>query len=150
MSITPGEVVGPAQPVPVEAARTRGVLAWSSFFFALLQSICGAAIAINGFRVAIGIGALVFTSGAGAIMIRFHADWIRIPMIVLSLIGSLVNLALLVHIRRLRNRQSAQWCRRALTSHQVRMERLQWGLSLAALVLIGVEEYLHFGFHHTL
>lgn len=83
-------------------------------------------------------------------MIRFHADWIRIPMIVLSLIGSLVNLALLVHIRRLRNRQSAQWRRRALTSHQVRMERLQWGLSLAALVLIGIEEYLHFGFHHTL
>lgn len=83
-------------------------------------------------------------------MVRFHADRIRIPMIVLSLIGSLVNLALLVHIRRLRNRQSAQWRRRALTPHQVRMERLQWGLSLATLVLIGIEEYLHFGFHHTL
>ncbi|HTZ90270.1 MAG TPA: hypothetical protein VMA71_08010 [Alloacidobacterium sp.] len=149
MSTTPAEQVSSVRPVP-EATRTRGVLAFSSFVFALLQSICGAAVAINGFRIAIGIGALVFTSGAGAAMVRFHADWIRIPMISIALVGSLVNVAILIHVRRLRNRPAAQWRRRVLTNHEVRMERLQWALSVAALVLIGIEEYLHFNFHHTL
>ena len=150
MSTTPAELAESTQLPPVEESRTRGVVAWSSFLFALLQSICGAAVAINGVRLAIGIGALVFSSGAGAAMARFHSNWIRIPMISLALIGSLVNLAILIHVRRLRNRPAAQWRRKALTPHQVRMEQLQWALSLAALVLIGIEEYLHFGFHHTL
>jgi hypothetical protein len=138
-----------AQPAPLEDARTRGLLAWSSFFFALLQSICTAAVAINGVRFAIGIGALVLTSGAGAAMVRFHTDWIRIPMISLALVGSLANIAILIHLRRLRSRPAAQWRLKPLTAHQVRMERLQWVLSIAALVLIGVEEYFHFGLHRT-
>jgi hypothetical protein len=150
MSTTPAEPAESAQPAPGEAARARGVLAWSSFLFALLQSICGAAVAINGFRLAIGIGALAFTSGAGAAMAHFHTDWIRIPMIVAALIASLINLAILFQVRRLRNRPAAQWRRKALTAHQVAMDRLQWALSVAALVLVGIEEYLHFGFHHTL
>jgi hypothetical protein len=82
-------------------------------------------------------------------MADFHEDWIRRPMLAVALIGSLLNLAILIHARRLRNRPAAQWRRTALTAHQVKMERLQWVLSLAALVLIGIEEYLHFGFHHT-
>lgn len=151
MSSTPAQLTQPADSSaePLAETRARGALAWSSFLFALLQSICGAAVAINGFRIAIGVGALVFTSGVGAAMVSFHANWIRIPMLVLALVASLANVALLIHIRRLRNRPAAQWRRKPLTSHQVRSERLQWVLSIAALVLIGVEEYLHHGFHHT-
>lgn len=96
MSTVPAELVESAQPATVESSRARGVLAWSSFLFAVLQSICGAFVAINGFRLAIGIGALVFTSGAGAAMVRFHANWIYIPMLCLALIGSLVNIAILI------------------------------------------------------
>jgi hypothetical protein len=150
MSTTPAEHIESKQPLPVESSRAREVIAWSSFFFALLQSICGAVLAINGLRLAIGIGSLILTTGAGAAMVRFHTDWIRVPMLGIALIGSLVNLAILIHIRHLRNRRAAQWRRKALTNHQVRMERLQWVLSIAALLLIGIEEYLHFGFHHTL
>lgn len=152
MSATPAELES-SQPLPDEHmdehTRARGVLAWSSFAFALLQSICGAVIAINGVRLAIGIGALVLTSGVGAAMVRFHTDWLRIPMLSLAFVGSVVNIAVLVHARRLRNRPSAQWRRRPLTPHQLRMERLQWVLSIAALVLIAVEEYLHHNLHHT-
>ncbi|HTV05705.1 MAG TPA: hypothetical protein VME86_10095 [Acidobacteriaceae bacterium] len=90
------------------------------------------------------------TTGAGAAMVDFHTDWIRRPMLAFALVGSLLNLAILIHARRLRNRPAAQWRRKAITSHQIRMERLQWVLSLAALILVAVEEYLHFGFHHTL
>ena len=136
--------------IPHKLERKQDVIAWSSFLLALLQSICGAVVALDGLRFAIGIGALALSTGVGAAMIRFHTDSIRIPMMAVALIGSLLNLAILIHVRRLRNRPAAQWRRQALSLHKTRMEHLQMIISLATLVLIGVEEYLHFGFHHSL
>jgi hypothetical protein len=132
-----------------EAGATHGVLAWSSFLFAVLQSICLAFVALNGLRLAIGIGALAATVGVGAVLDRFHADRIRIPMIGLALLGSLLNLVVLMHVRHLRNRPASRWRQQALSPHKIRMERVQLVLSLATLVLIGIEEYLHFGFEHN-
>ena len=136
--------------VPDELVRNRGVIAWTSFLFALLQSICGAVVAIDGLRLAIGIGALALSTGAGAAVVRFHADAIRIPMIVIALLGSLLNLAILMHVRHLRNRPASQWRQKPLSLHQKRTELAQLLLSLATLVLIGVEEYLHLSLHHSL
>jgi hypothetical protein len=136
--------------IPDKLERKQDVIAWSSFLLALLQSICGAVVALDGLRFAIGIGALALSTGVGAAMVRFHTDSIRIPMMAVALIGSLLNLAILIHVRRLRNRPAAQWRRKALSLHKMRMEHLQMTFSLATLVLIGVEEYLHFGFHHSL
>lgn len=133
-----------------EANNTRRVIAWSSFIFALLQSICGAVVAVNGLRLAIGIGALALTTGAGADVVRFHAAWIRRPMIAIALVGSLMNLAIFLHVRHLRNRPASQWRQKPLSPSKLRMERVQLLLSLATLVLIAIEEYLHFGFHHSL
>jgi hypothetical protein len=154
MSSTPLEPVksqkSVAPMVPDELVRNRGVIAWSSFLFALLQSICGAIVAIDGLRVAIGIGALALSTGAGAAMVRFHTDAIRIPMVVIALLGSLLNLAILMHVRHLRNRPASQWRQKPLSLHQKRTELAQLLLSLATLVLIGVEEYLHLSLHHSL
>lgn len=133
-----------------EANNARRVIAWSSFLFALLQNICGAVVAINGLRLAIGVGALAFTTGAGLDVARFHAAWIRRPMIALALVGSLMNLAIFLHVRHLRNRPASQWRQKPLSPSKLRMERVQLLLSLATLLLIGIEEYLHFGFHHSL
>jgi hypothetical protein len=154
MSSTPLEPIksqeSAAPMVPDELVRNRGVIAWSSFLFALLQSICGAVVAIDGLRLAIGIGALALSTGAGAAVVRFHADAIRIPMIVIALLGSLLNLAILMHVRHLRNRPASQWRQKPLSLHQKRTELAQLLLSLATLVLIGVEEYLHLSLHHSL
>jgi hypothetical protein len=136
--------------IPTEVKSRQGAIAWSSFFLALLQSICGAVVAINGLRLAIGIGSLALSTGAGATLVRFHTDWIRLPMVGLALLGSLLNLAIFMHVRHLRNRPSSQWRQQPLSPHKIRMERVQLVLSLATLVLIGIEEYLHFGFHHSL
>ena len=136
--------------VPDELVHSRGVIAWSSFLFALLQSICGAIVAINGLRVAIGIGTFALSTGAGAALVGFHTDAIRIPMIVLALVGSLLNLAILMHVRHLRNRPASQWRQKPLSLAQKRTEHAQLLLSLATLVLIGVEEYLHLSLHHSL
>jgi hypothetical protein len=147
-SIKSPEAAAPV--VPEELVRNRGVIAWSGFFFALLQSICGAIVAINGLRIAIGIGSLALSAGAGAAMVRFHTDAIRVPMIVIALLGSLLNLAILMHVRHLRNRPASQWRQKPLSVRQKRTELTQLVLSLATLALIGVEEYLHLTFHHSL
>jgi hypothetical protein len=153
MPANPSEPIGPsvaAAPVLAnELVRKQGLVAWSSFFFALLQSICGAVVAINGLRVAIGIGTLALSTGAGAAMVRFHRDAIRVPMIVIALLGALLNLAILMHVRHLRRRPAAQWRIKPLSEHQKRTELAQLILSLATLVLIGVEEYLHLTLRHT-
>jgi hypothetical protein len=154
MSSTPIEPIKSAETaapmLPEEMVRSRGVIAWSSFFFALLQSICGAIVAINGLRIAIGIGALALSTGAGAAMVRFHTDAIRVPMIVIALLGSLLNLAILMHVRHLRNRPAAQWRQKPLSPKQKRTELAQLVLSLLTLALIVVEEYFHLTLHHSL
>jgi len=144
MPASPPDSESPLSTVmPDESGTARGVIAWSSFFFALLQSVCTFFAALDGLRLAIGIGSLAVSAGVGTAMDRFHQDWIRIPMMGLALAGSMLNLVILAQVRRLRNRPASQWRRIPLSPRKLRMERVQIFLSLATLVLIGVEEYLH-------
>jgi hypothetical protein len=155
MPTTPASSVRSEDASPRLTTDTTGIpsraLAWSSFVFAFLQSICTAVVTINSVRLAIGIGALVMSAGLRTTLTRWHhTDWIRIPMILFALGGSALNLAILIHARRLRNRPAAQWRRVPLTAHEIRMERIQVVLSLATYFLIAVEEYLHFQLCHAL
>ncbi len=125
-------------------------LVWSTFIFAFLQSICAGVIAINGLRLAIGLGSLALSVGTGAAIVWFHSNWIRIPMVLFAFLGAALNLAIYFHVRHLRNRPASQWRQKPLAPDNLRKQRLQLFLSLATLLLVGVEEYLHFGFHHTL
>lgn len=127
---------------------TRTTIAWSSFFFALLQSICTFFGALNGVRLLIGAGSLAISAGLVSAMARFHSNGIRIPMVALALAGSVLNLAILAQVRRLRRRPASQWRQQPLTPGAIRMERWQMILSIATLVLIGLEEYLHILWHH--
>jgi hypothetical protein len=133
-----------SQLTPAGNDSAQGVIVWSSFFFAVLQSICTFFAAVDGLRLVIGVGSLAVSAGIGTAMDRFHQDWIRVPMMVLALLGSSLNLMILMQIRYLRNRPASRWRQRPLSPSRIRMERVQMALSLATLVLIGVEEYLHF------
>jgi len=144
----------PVRPGPVEtialkedAASVPGVVAWSSFLFALLQSICTFFAAANGLRFVVGLGSLVLSASADAMVDRFHADTLRVPMVGLAVVGSLLNLAILAQIRRLRRRGASQWRQQPLSPRKLRAERLQIVLSVATLVLVAVEEILH---HHEI
>ena len=153
MSATPIPTTGPGDSSSLTLEReaaAQGVIAWSSLAFAILQGICTAVVAINGLRLAIGLGALVMTAGIGADLVHFHMDWIRIPMIVAALLGSLLSLAIYFHIRYLRKRPASRWRQVPLSPSKARMERIQLILSLATLVLLGIEESLHFSLHHKL
>jgi hypothetical protein len=126
------------------AASIHGAIAWSSFFFALLQSVCTFFAAANGLRFVVGLGSLVLSAGAGAMVDRFHADALRIPMIGVALVGSLLNLAILAQVRRLRRRPASLWRQQPPSPRKLRMERLQIVLSIGTLALIAVEEILHY------
>lgn len=126
-----------------ETSARAKLLTWSSFVFALLQSLCTAVVAISGIRVAIGLSALAAAAGIHAPASGFHSDAIRIPMMALALVGSLLNLYLLWNARRLRNRPSAQWRRVPLSAKKKASERLQLILSLVTLALLAAEWITH-------
>jgi hypothetical protein len=127
-----------------QPGSAQRMIAWSSFFFALLQSVCTFFATVNGFRRVIGLSSLVVSAGVRTDIGRWHQNWIRLSMLGLALLGSLFNLTALMQVRRLRNRPASRWRQRPLSPHQIRMEQIQLVLSFAALVLIGLEEYLHF------
>jgi hypothetical protein len=118
-------------------------------FFVLLQSVCTFFTALDGLRLLIGVGALASVVGAGQRWDRFHADWIRVPMVIFALVGALLNLTILMHVRHLRSRPAALWRQQPLTPRKARRERLQMILSVVTLVLIVIEEVAHLRtFHH--
>jgi hypothetical protein len=123
----------------------------SSLLFSVLQSVCTAIVALNSVRLAIGIGSLVMTTGFGAAMEHFHEiTWLRVALLVGALSGSILTIGIVLRASSLRNRPAARWRFRPLNSKQRRMELLQVALSLVTLLLIVVEEYLHFRLCHTL
>src|SRR6266567_8280676 len=79
----------------------------SSIMFAVMQSACTAVIAVSGVRVAIGFSALAAAAGIHTPAHGFHQDAIRIPMMVLALLGAFLNLYVVGRVRRLRRKPAA-------------------------------------------
>ncbi len=141
----------PIQPqtIPREEPRTSSPsrfqwLNWSGLFLAFLQSVCSTFIALHGVRLLVGIGAVVLASSAWNLAERLHVDAIRIPMVLIALIGALLNLLALWQVRRLRVRSSSAWRQQPLTPDKRRSAALQLSLSLLTLVLLLAEEAAHF------
>jgi len=131
-------------PVEEPASRRTWLVSLTSLLFIVLQSACSAVIAISGVRVAIGLSALAeATFGIHAPAHGFHRDVIRIPMMIVALIGSLINLYVIWRIRSLRARPSSQWRVQAVTSKQRRSEVFQVALAIVTLVLVAAEWITH-------
>lgn len=115
----------------------------TSFLFILLQSACTAVMAISGVRVIIGLGALAAAAGLNRPATGFHADAIRIPMMVIAVAGSFVNLYVIWRIRSLRARPSSQWRTTPATTRQKRAETFQIALAIVTLALVVAEWVTH-------
>ncbi len=137
--------VMPKDEVGAEPRRLQW-LGWSAFFFAFVQSVCTGFAAISGLRLLIGVAAFSAATGVMKFADKLHGDAIRIPMTVLALLGSLLNLAALWQIRRLRKRKASAWRRQPLTPGKRNSERLQLALSVATLLLLGLEYWYHWKF----
>jgi len=118
---------------------------WSGLFFAVLQSVCSAFIALSGVRLLIGVGAFAAASGVLRLADRVHIDAIRIPMMALALAGSLLNLFALWRVRSLRKRPASAWRQVPLSEKKKASESFQFALSALTLLLLAAEVVAH---HH--
>jgi hypothetical protein len=146
---TPNQAKEEAGLLDREAAETAGEQKRGWFFslvalgFILLQSACTAVMAVSGVRVIIGLGALAAASGLNRPAEGFHSDAIRIPMMVIAIVGSLINLYVIWRIRSLRNRPAAQWRRIPPTPRQIRSEWFQIALAILTFLLVIAEWLTH-------
>src|SRR6266478_3758539 len=116
---------------------------WSALFFAVLQSACSAFIALNGVRLLIGVGAFAAASGALKLADRMHIDAIRVPMMLLALTGSVLNLVVLWQVWRLRRRPASAWRQQPTSKQKKASEWLQFTLSVLTLFLLAAEFVAH-------
>ncbi len=126
------------------------IIGISSFFFILLQSVCTAVMAVSGLRLLIGIGSLAFASSGLKFFASIHGDAIRIPMELLAIAGSAINLYVIWRIRSLRARPSSQWRVEAVTPAKKRAESLQIALAILTLLLVAAEWIAHFRLHGSI
>ena len=130
-------------PEPASASRFAW-LNWPAVFLAFIQSVCSTFIALHGIRFLVGIGAVVLASSAWQLAERLHVNAIRVPMMLIALLGALLNIAALWQVRRLRLRPASAWRQQPLTPTKRRSETLQLVLSLLTIVLLLVESAAHF------
>jgi hypothetical protein len=121
----------------------------TSLFFILLQSACTAFFAISGLRLLIGVGALAAAATGLNYLAALHGAALRIPMEILAIAGSVVNLIAVRRIRRLRARPASQWRMKSATPRQLRSESWQIGLAVLTLLLVALEWGFHIWLHGT-
>jgi hypothetical protein len=125
-------------------------IGWSSFFLAIVQSVCTIFAALSGLRLLLGAAAFAAAIGAMQIVERIHVDTIRIPMVMFALAGALFNLVALWQVHRLRARSASAWRQKPVSRNKFASEGLQLALSLVTLVLLGLESFYHVRFTHHL
>jgi heme/copper-type cytochrome/quinol oxidase subunit 2 len=126
----------------LEKVSKLGFISGTSLVFAVAQSLCTAVLTISGVRVAIGVAAL----SAGILKPLeplHHEAIIRVPMLILAIAGSVINLLVLAWIWRMRRLPSAQWRKREISKKEKRSQRLQVALSVATLILVAMEAWIH-------
>ena len=115
----------------------------TSFIFILLQSACTAVMAVSGLRMLIGLGSLAAASFIPGFIFSVHTDKIRIPMMVIAVLGSVLNLYVVWRIRSLRARPASQWRVQPVTAKQRGSETIQIVLSTLTLLLVVGETLAH-------
>jgi hypothetical protein len=126
-------------------------IGWSSLFLAFIQSVCAAFVVLSGLRLLIGAAAFAVATGVlGFADKHLHIDSIRVPMVLLALVGAIFNLVALWQVRRLRARSTSAWRQKPLSASKLNSERVQLALSLLTLVVLTVEEWYHIKFTHRL
>jgi hypothetical protein len=136
---------------PQAALKSRSwIIGLTSLFFILLQSACSAVTALSGLRLLIGIGSLAAATTGVKLLASIHGEAIRIPMELLAIAGSAVNLYVIWRIRSLRSRPSSQWRVGPITPAKKRAETIQIALAILTLLLVFVEWTIHLRLHHSI
>ena len=101
-------------------------------------------MALSGLRLVIGLGALAaLAAGVKGPATGFHQDAIRIPMMLLAVLGSCINLYMIWRIRSLRKRPSSQWRQQPVSGRRRWGEKVQIALAVVTLILVVAELVSH-------
>jgi hypothetical protein len=134
-----------------EAVTGRSwIIGLTSFLFILLQSACTAVMALSGLRLLIGISSLAFAVSGVKILASIHGNAIRVPMELLAVGGSAINLYVIWRIRSLRARPSSKWRIAPVTPAKQRAESLQIALAILTLLLVAAEWIIHIILHGSI
>lgn len=144
MSDTPEATVESPEAAAEQTVSRFKWVGWSSFFFAMVQSVCTLFVALSGLRLLLGAAAFGAAIGAMHVVDKIHADAIRIPMAMFALIGAVFNLVALWQVKRLRGRAASAWRQKTVSRGKFASESFQLTLSLLTLILLAVESYYHF------
>ena len=128
-------------------SRSSWFAGLTSLVFILLQSACAAVLAVSGLRLVIGLTSLAAASIIPKFIFSLHAARYRIPMMIIAVLGSLINLYVLWRLKSLRSRPAAQWRLQPVSGKQRRSELLQTVIAVVTLVLIVVESLIHHHWH---
>jgi len=146
-------VIQQQAPVSTPQSNIEGrswVISLTSLFFILLQSACSAVMAVSGLRLLIGVGSLAAASTGLKFLDSIHGNAIRIPMTILAVVGSLINLYVIWRIRSLRARPASQWRVVPASASKRRAESIQIAIALLTLLLVAAESIVHIRFFGNL
>lgn len=136
---------------PRNAVKSRPwIIGLTSLFFILLQSACTAFMAISGLRLLIGIGSLAAATSGIRLLASIHGEAIRIPLEIVAVGGSVINLYAIWLVRSLRARGSSQWRMGQVPAKTIRAEWIQVALAILTLGLVAVEWGIHIHLHGSI
>jgi hypothetical protein len=122
----------------------------TSLFFILLQSACTAFMALSGLRLFIGLGSLAAATAGTNLLASIHGTAIRIPMEIVAIAGSVINLYAIWRVRSLRARPSSQWRILPASADKKRAESIQIAFAVVTLLLVAIEWSFHIHLHHSI
>lgn len=141
----------PTDTVPKNDTKGKSwAIGLTSLFFILLQSACTALMALSGLRLLIGIGSLAAATAGGHFLASIHGEAIRIPMEIVAIAGSAINLYSIWRVRSLRARPSSQWRVAPVTTDKKRSESIQIAIAIVTLLLVAIEWAFHIHLHHSI
>jgi hypothetical protein len=123
------------------AGGTR--IASATFGISVLQGLCVWFMAVGSAKLALGLG----TVGAAGAASFIHSDPVRIPLMVVAVLGATMTLFVIWNQLRLRNNPAAQWRRKPLTTSEKRRIGFAVGASLLSYLLVIAEIFAHIYLH---
>lgn len=135
-----------ADQISSDAGRIPLTRSWTVLILAFIEAACV-------FSVAVAKAGIVLGSGAALLMgwsLALHRDAIRIPVLLMAIVGAGINLYMSWKRWRLRSSPAAAWRKKPFTQREKLRIGLVLGLSIVTLVVAVAEIYFHRLLNHTL
>ncbi len=146
LELDEAQVIAVTHALESEVVRIPVKRSWAALVLATIEAAC--LFVVTAAKAGTLLGTVLGAVAGWAAFL--HRDILRIPALLISILGASVNLFLLWRSYRLRNAPAAAWRKRALTTRDRWRIWLVLILSVFTLIVAGSEIYLHRLFHHSI